>query len=264
MAQLPPGSFTASLASLYHKGLRYSTVIDIGCADGNFFVDHLDMGIFRDAKPLHIEANAVYEPSLREIRDVLGGGYTICAASDIQGEIEFTNSVHPYWSSVRPPDDLYWKRVNGLHAETTKVKAQTLDSIVARKKLSGPFLLKMDVQGAEEQALRGAGETLKDTDAVIVEADIADFAAINGALIAAGFSLYDVTTPNWLPDGSLGWFYPVYLNNRRHDLRAVEFWGSPQDQATIELQISRRKSILASNAQKLSKMRQARSKAATR
>lgn len=257
MAQLQSGGFTASLASLFNKGLRYSTVIDIGCADGNFFVDHFEMGVFPGAKPLNIDANALYESSLQEIKDVLGGSYLIAAATDVPGEIEFTNSVHPYWSSIRPPDDPYWKRINGLHAGTTKVQALTLDSIVASEKLSGPFLLKLDVQGAEEKTLRGASETLRQTDTVIVEADIADFGAIHAVLTAADFSLYDVTMPNWLQDGSLGWFYPVYLNNRRNNLRAVAFWNSSQDQATIGIQITRRKALLTSNVLKLSKLRQA-------
>lgn len=58
--QIQSGTFTATLASLFNKGLRYSTVIDIGCADGNFFVDHFDMGLFPGAAPLNIDANALY------------------------------------------------------------------------------------------------------------------------------------------------------------------------------------------------------------
>ena len=196
MPQLQPGSFTTTLASLFNKGLRYATIIDIGCADGNFFVDHYDIGMFPNAKPLNIDANNLYEDSLRAIKDVLGGEYMIAAISDAPGEIEFTNSVHPYWASIRPPDDPYWKRLNGLHAGTTKVQAMTLDSVVQSLKLSGPFLLKMDIQGAEAKAIAGARETLQQTDAVIVEADIADFQEINSALISADFSLYDMTTPS--------------------------------------------------------------------
>ena len=196
MPQLQPGSFTTTLASLFNKGLRYATIIDIGCADGNFFVDHYDIGMFPNAKPLNIDANNLYEDSLRAIKNVLGGEYMIAAISDAPGEIEFTNSVHPYWASIRPPDDPYWKRLNGLHAGTTKVQAMTLDSVVQSLKLSGPFLLKMDIQGAEAKAIAGARETLQQTDAVIVEADIADFQEINSALISADFSLYDMTTPS--------------------------------------------------------------------
>lgn len=253
--QLQPGSFTTSLASLFNKGLRYSTVIDIGCADGSFFVDHFDIGMFPGAVPLNIDANAIYENSLRDIQSVLGGAYLIAAISDAPGEINFTNSVHPYWSSVRPPDDPYWTRLNGLHADVSKVQAFTLDSVIESKKLKGPFLLKMDIQGAEEKAIRGAAKTLAQTDTVIVEADLDDFHAIDKALTEADFSLYDVTNPNWIPDGSLGWFYPVYLSNRHSKLRSRGFWNPAQDKATIDIQINRRKALLASNAAKLAKHR---------
>lgn len=260
LEQCQPGNFTTSLASLFDKGLRYATVIDIGCADGNFFVELYDFGLFPDAKPLNIDANNLYEDSLRAIKDVFGGEYLIAAVSDAPGEIEFTNSVHPYWASIRPPDDPYWKRLNGLHAGVTKVQTMTLDSIVQAKQLKGPFLLKMDVQGAEAKAIAGARETLKQTDTVIVEADIADFDAINSALVAADFSLYDVTMLNWLPDGSLGWFYPVYISNRLSNLKAGAFWNPALDQAIVDMQVQRRKAILAANAEKLGKHRALRAK----
>ena len=193
---------------------------------------------------------------MRQIKVILGGSYRIAAITDAPGEIELTNSVHPYWSSIRPADDPYWKRVNGLHDGTTKVQAQTLDSIIASEKLSGPFLIKLDVQGAEENALRGASETLKQTDLVIVEADADDFNLIHAALTAADFSLYDVTGQCWISDGSLGWFYPVYLNNRRADLKTASYWNAEQDKATIEMQVARRKAMLSENAFKLSKFQQ--------
>lgn len=256
MKQYPNGTFTASIASLHNKGLRFSSVIDIGCADGNFFLEHFDLGLFPKASPLNIDANALYETSLRGIKDVLGGDYLIAAVGDAQGEIEVTNSAHPYWASIRPPVDPYWARINGLHTGTSKVQMVTLDSVVQSLKLEGPILLKMDIQGAEVKALRGARETLRHTDAVIVEADIADFESINAELVAADFSLYDLTQFSWLRDGSLGWFYPVYLNNRRSDLKPGAFWSEKDDQAVIATQVERRKRILADNAFKLSKYRQ--------
>jgi FkbM family methyltransferase len=254
-SKLQLGNFTTTLAGLYSKGMRYNTVIDIGCADGQFFLDHYMTGLFLDTKPLNIDANSLYEKSLQEIQDVLGGAYAIAAVADKAGEIEFTNSVHPYWSSIRPPDDLYWTRVNSLHSEAIKIKARTLDEIIESSQLPGPYLLKMDIQGAEERAIKGAAQTLSKTDVVIVEADIADFQAIHAALTSADFSLYDITNPNWLTDASLGWFYPVYLNNRRSDMKPSAFWKKEHDAGVIEQQVQRRRMILQSNAQKLQQLR---------
>lgn len=255
MSNLPNGTFTATLAGLFGKGLRFSTVIDIGCADGNFFLQHFDMGLFPGAVPVNIDANALYEQSLKDMKDVLGGHYVVAAVSDKPGEIEMTTSVHPYWNSVRPPDDPYWERLNKLSQTVAKVPAVTLDNLAQELSLKGPILLKLDVQGAEVQALRGAKKVLSDTDVVIIEADVDDFQAINTTLIEANFSLYDITQLNYAPDRSLGWFYPVYLNRRRDDIRTRAFWDKAVDQQVIDVQAKRRQAILGQNAFMLSKYR---------
>src|SRR5215468_10600546 len=48
---------------LFAKGITYSTVIDVGCADGHFFLNL--MKFFPDAVPLHVDANRLYETSLK-------------------------------------------------------------------------------------------------------------------------------------------------------------------------------------------------------
>jgi len=45
LANIPAGSFTGTLAGLFQKGVRYSTVIDVGCADGHFYVHFLRIAI---------------------------------------------------------------------------------------------------------------------------------------------------------------------------------------------------------------------------
>ncbi len=100
LANIPAGSFTGTLVGLFEKGLRYSTVIDVGCADGHFYVYHCGLGLFAGATALNIDANAIYEDSLKSIREVLGGHYVIAAASDRAGEVTLTTSAHPYWGSL--------------------------------------------------------------------------------------------------------------------------------------------------------------------
>jgi hypothetical protein len=66
-------TFLHSLQHLFNKGVRYSTVIDVGCADGHFFLGLLTAGFVPDAVPLNIDANPLYENSLRAIQEVVGG-----------------------------------------------------------------------------------------------------------------------------------------------------------------------------------------------
>lgn len=253
MSGVPTRDFAVSLAVLYEMGIRYKTVIDIGCADGHFFLQGFNF--FPDATAVNIDANPIYEPSLKAIQDVVGGHFLIAAVSDEAGEVEMTTSVHPYWSSLRPKDDPYWQRINQLHESKIKVPAVTLDGLAQKLKLAPPFLLKLDIQGAEVQALRGASKVLAETSVVICEADLDDFEAINRTLTEAGFGIFDLTSTSYLPDNSLGWFYPVYLNRRHDGVKRRSFWDQVHDPLVVKAQAERREAILKQSALVLEQLR---------
>ena len=118
-----------------------------------------------------------------------------------------------------------------------------------------PFLLKLDVQGAEEAVLRGASEMLQNCQAVICEADIEDFQNLNRMLMDAGFVLYDITELERLSDGTLGWFYPIYTNKKLTQLLPNSFWDSRYNDVVIRKQVERREQILKSNAEWLERLR---------
>ena len=58
------GTFSAALRT---QGVRYSTVFDLGCADGHFFLSRFCVGLFSEAVCVNVDANAIYESSLRSI-----------------------------------------------------------------------------------------------------------------------------------------------------------------------------------------------------
>jgi FkbM family methyltransferase len=248
------GTFLVPLRHLFDKGIRYSTVIDVGCADGSFFLTLWSMGIIPGAAPLNVDANRLYEDSLSAIKTAAGGDYFIGAVADYEGQSELTTAIHPYWSSLRPKHDLYWERINNLSSSKTVVPVTTLD--VLCKQRQPPFLLKLDVQGAEQEVLRGATDTLRNTHVVICEADIADFRKIDNILGERDFVLYDVTNLERTADGTLGWFYPVYTNVALENVRPKEFWNPRDNEAVIQAQGQRRESILKWNAEILARMRQ--------
>jgi hypothetical protein len=120
--------------------------------------------------------------------------------------------------------------------------------------------LKLDVQGAEAQVLKGARKLLEQTHVVICEADVDDFQTINGTLIDSGFGLFDLTQPNWLADRSLGWFYPVYLNRGLDHLRSRAFWDARQNAAILKAQVDRRTRMLKLLDEMLAQQRAAHGK----
>lgn len=252
------GTITDTLRLLAAKGLRYQTVIDLGCADGHFFVQHYGLGMFAGAVPVNVDANPIYEPSLKAIRDTLGGHYVIAAATDRAGEIELTLGSHPYWSSLLAENDPYWQRMNKLHTGKLKVPAVTVDLLARQFALQPPFLIKLDIQGAELAVLKGARETLRETDVLICEIDLAEFHHLDRVMTEEGFSLFDLTELRRLADQSLSWFYPIYLNLRQDRIRNRRLWDPSLDQTVTEMQRKRREQVLEYNARVLAEIRKAR------
>ena len=90
------------MRTLFEKGARYGTVMDLGCADGHFSLCKLLLGVVRGRVPITVDANPMYGGSRNAIKNALGGHFVIAAV----GETEMTHAVHPHWSSLRPPNDL--------------------------------------------------------------------------------------------------------------------------------------------------------------
>jgi FkbM family methyltransferase len=243
--ELEIGTWSATLGMLIQKGLRLGSFIDIGSADGYFGLAFWRGGLFRDVTIVNIDANPVYEPSLKKIRGAIGADYRICAVDEKPGTLELHTSTHPYWASAVPRDDPYWRTINGQIGETTKVPCRTLDSIVEELKLPAPYAIKLDVQGFEARVLRSGPRALKDTAAVITEVIAHNFRDVNAALEAAGFALHDISDVNRTADRSLGWFYATYLHPDYQSLRSESNWGSEANDAVVEQQNKRRASLLA-------------------
>lgn len=86
-----------------------------------------------------------------------------------------------------------------------RLKTQTLDSILKRKNLQ-PDFVKLDVQGSELDVLKGAIETLKQAEFVLLEIEVAEFnqgrptfAEIIAYMDKAGFEMFDLIELKYLP-----------------------------------------------------------------
>lgn len=223
---------------LWRAGLRFGGIIDVGCGEGYFSLAMAEMGPFRFSTILNIDAQDEYRDTLSTIQEAVGGHFRICAVGERDsGTIDLVRGKHPYWSSVRPPGDRYWAAVNELREdESVQVPIRTIDSLVAETGIPGPYLLKLDVQGAEREALLGAKRILGDTSVVLVETLIEDFSAIHDVLAGAGFDLFDVASLNYVHDGVLAWFYPVYVNTRHRGIRPVTHWDPALNADALALQ----------------------------
>src|SRR5687768_11236962 len=177
--KLDVGTWSAALGLLIQKGLRLGSYIDIGCADSYFGLAFWRAGPFRDVTVINIDANPVYEPTLRKIRGAIGGDYRICAVDEHSGTLQLHASAHPYWGSAAPADDPYWDAINQQKGQALTVPCRTLDSIVEELAPPKPYAIKLDIQGLEARALRSGPRALADTAVVICEVLVHSFREIN-------------------------------------------------------------------------------------
>jgi FkbM family methyltransferase len=176
----------------YIKSLpKYDLLIDVGAAD-DFYTLHAARP---EATSILIDANIKYEDVYKAFLKERSGFYKICAVGDENGEVQYTHYLNsPYLSSIEHRSDF-----KTSEKEIYSVPLKKLDDLIELD-LSNRFaLLKLDIEGAELRALKGAGKILDRCTNVICEVSLDEnfpggnnFSEINALMVAAGFGIRDV------------------------------------------------------------------------
>lgn len=172
-------------------GFRPGTIIDVGVADGTYAL----YSAFPDAYVLLVEPLREFEPDLKIILGRYRGSYVLAAAGAASGQLTFhVHSGQLHGSSL-------YRDTTGAQADGVErtVPVVRLDDVIKERGLRGPYLIKVDVQGAELDVLDGAPQALAEAEAVVLE--VSFFAFMRGApqfydIVAAmkqrGFVAYDI------------------------------------------------------------------------
>jgi FkbM family methyltransferase len=221
------------------RGLDFApaTVFDVGAAFGDFA--RQCHAVFPDARYVLIEPLAEYGPALATALESLPGAELVrAAAAATAGEI--TLNVH----GDLVGSSLYLEQedsaVNGVPRTVPTV---TLDGLRAERGLKPPFLVKIDVQGAELDVLAGAAQTLREADYVVLEVSFFEFFRggplfhdVVAFMQACGFVAYDIFGFQYRPlDGALSQADVAFVREqgpfRQHHFYATREQRQSQDRS---------------------------------
>jgi len=214
-----PATWAGVLDHISESGFKPWTVFDIGVADGTFTLYEA----FPDAIHLLVEPLEEFEDALRDIALKYKAEYVMAAASDRLGTV--TINVDPVidGSSILVENE-------GSQSDSIprQVPAVTIDSLCDERDLIGPYVIKVDAEGAELLVLGGAKKTLEDTERVILEVLLFGFYRNSPQLYDVvsymkdhGFVVYDIFGNQYRPlDGALAWIDMAFVKEggrfRRH------------------------------------------------
>jgi FkbM family methyltransferase len=211
----------SALRALSRRRHQFNSVIDVGASDGRW--SSLAMRSFPDATYLLIEANKAHESSLvRFSATHHNARFVLAAAGDAEGEIHFDATDSYLGQATHSP--------GGTGAAT--VPMTTIDREVASRMLRPPYLIKLDTHGFEVPILNGASETLRDTEAIVIECynfrispECLLFFEMCEYLGRLGFRCADLVDPRHRPyDQTLWQIDLVFLKGNSREFSYSEFY----------------------------------------
>jgi FkbM family methyltransferase len=176
---------------LAQHGFRPNGIIDIGAYQGDWTL--LISKVFPDVPILMIEAQTAKKASLEGVCRLLPHvDYTLCLLGSKEG-------AEAVFNVMETGSSIYSERSNAARSKVT-MAVSVLDSVLnGYPKIKGPLFIKLDVQGAELDVLRGGPGALGAAEVVQLELALMNYnqgAPSADTVIAFmaehGYVLYDI------------------------------------------------------------------------
>jgi FkbM family methyltransferase len=148
-----------ALGRLQKHQIEIATLIDVGASDGIW--SKAFAHYFPGRQHLLVDANEVHRPKLIDVCSRYSNWrFELTAVGPSNGTLYFDGSNPLVGHLAEIP----------LNENYRPCPVTTLDRLVEKEGLSGPFMIKLDTHGVELPILSGASETLKQTNALVIEA----------------------------------------------------------------------------------------------
>jgi FkbM family methyltransferase len=185
------------LQRLRTLGFSPEAILDIGAYEGEWM--RMAKAVFPQSRVLMIEAQPDKAPVLEAACKTHDGSveYLVALLGRSNGEaVPFFQVRHPSGSTT---GSTLYEEQTSFERRTITLPMHRLDDVLAKRPpMRFPFI-KLDVQGAELDVLRGGPRTLNDAEAVLLEASFLDynkgapqFAEAVAFLNANGFIVFDI------------------------------------------------------------------------
>lgn len=198
-----------SLAVLKARGVPVASVLDVGVMHGTPELMHA----FPDVKHILFEPVAEFHETIRknygcldyELHGVAVGAWTSTAHLKVFSKIEDGRISHATVTDEEAAD-----------GHSSLIQTVALDDFLSDQYYPTPYLLKIDVDGRELDAIHGAARCLSDCSVVIVECAGNSLPQRIGAIQRAGFRLFDLCEPCYY-DSAFWQCDAIFVRSDLHD-----------------------------------------------
>ena len=225
----PIGRMDSLLEDLKTRGLKCETVLDVGANNAEW--SRMAKNIFPNSSFCLIEPQIEMKEKLESFCYQFNDSvYFLAGAGAKKGILTLT-----IWDDLKGSSFLPNQDQNSTNEKQQRdIDIITIDDLIDSGKIKKPELLKLDVQGFELEALKGAKKTFGYTEVYILEASLFSFSDLPGAPILSDvinfmserdYVIYDF--PGFLRrpfDGALGQCDICFVK-RNGFLRASNVWS---------------------------------------
>lgn len=215
-------------------GFNPKTILDVGVGHGTQIL----YSAFPSSKIVLIEPLVEFEEAMKNILSNREGDYIIAAAGKENKIVKFNKHLHQLDASSLLKEQT-GPETDGEEITVNMIK---LDDYVLSKNYEAPYILKVDVQGAELDVIEGAHNILKDCEVIVLEVSLFEFLKespqfyeVINFMHRKGFVSYDII-PGWTRplDQALGQIDIVFVKEHGFFRKDHRFCHSHQTQFIFE------------------------------